>query len=210
MCYPKPGPRCSAHAKKELRDAMSSKNPQAIKEAKEKFFTTPEGIRKLRAMGKTVLADKAQLLRNESIKQFKQHEVVMNHIKSEIDYQPWDDSYKNQTKKIINSFASLYGTPQIGRTRAVFDTEDGNVLKIPYTDEGFIANRGEVMTSEAEDAYIPIAKCWHDEKDGVSVLVMEKVTPAKADYKNMPDWIYSVDCGQVGYLPDGRLVAYDL
>lgn len=210
MCYPKPGPRCSSHAKKDLQKALKSKDQKAIKDAKEKYFTTPEGIQKLRDMGKAELANKAQAARKESIVRYKAHQETMNHIQSEIDYQPWEDSYKDKTKNTIATFAYLYGTPDIGRTRAVFDTQDGNVIKIPYTDEGFMANHREVTTSNTEDPYIPIAKCQHEEKDGVAVLVMEKVTPTKANYNEMPDWVMSVDCGQVGYLPDGRLVAYDL
>lgn len=210
MCYAAPGPRCSAHAKKELQKALASGDEKAIKIAKENFLTTPEGIEALRGKGKNDLADKAQAKRDESIRLFNERKETLKHIEDEIGNQGWDDSYKEKSVKAIQKFTSLYGTPSIGRTRAVFDTQDGFVIKVPYVDEGFYANHSEVVTSNTDDAYIPIAKCEHDEKEGVSVLVMEKVAIARADYKNMPDWVYSVDCGQVGYTKDGRLVAYDL
>lgn len=210
MCYAAPGPRCSSHAKKELQKAIASGDEKAIKIAKENYLTTPEGIQTLRDKGKNDLADKAQAVRDESIRLFNVRKDTLKHIESEIGNQGWDDSYKEKSVKAIQKFTSLYGTPSIGRTRAVFDTNDGFVIKVPYADEGFYANHAEVVTSDTENAYIPIAKCRHDEKEGVSVLVMEKVSIARADYKNMPDWVYSVDCGQVGYTKDGRLVAYDL
>lgn len=210
MCYATPGPRCSSHAKKELQKAIASGDEETIKKAKENYLTTPDGIQTLRDKGKNDLANKAQAFRDESIRLFNVRKDTLKHIESEIGDQGWDDSYKEKSVKAIQKFTSLYGTPSIGRTRAVFDTNDGFVIKVPYVDEGFYANHAEVVTSDTEDAYIPIAECRHDEKEGVSVLIMEKVSIARVDYKNMPDWVYSVDCGQVGYTKDGRLVAYDL
>lgn len=49
--------------------------------------------------------------------------------------------------------------------------------------------------------------------EGMDVLVMEKVDihgVSHLGYKDMPDWVGSVDCAQVGYDRNGRLVAYDL
>ena len=55
MCYPKPGPRCSAHAKEKLREASkafkandSFDNFMALKDAQQAYETTPEGIRELK------------------------------------------------------------------------------------------------------------------------------------------------------------------
>lgn len=40
-------------------------------------------------------------------------------------------------------------------------------------------------------------------------LVMEYVRQAKESWEDLPRWTYGVDCKQVGYTHDGRLVAYD-
>jgi hypothetical protein len=41
---------------------------------------------------------------------------------------------------------------------------------------------------------------------------MDRVTPVIGAFsdKSMPWWVSFVDCGQVGHLPNGELVAYDL
>ena len=54
MCYPKPGPRCSAHAKKALRKAVKSHRRQmsyasfeALKKAEQDYKSSPAGIKAL-------------------------------------------------------------------------------------------------------------------------------------------------------------------
>jgi hypothetical protein len=44
----------------------------------------------------------------------------------------------------------------------------------------------------------------------VYVLVMDEVVRFPSPGDRLPDWTMSVDGAQVGYLPDGHLVAYDL
>jgi hypothetical protein len=95
------------------------------------------------------------------------------------------------------------------RTRKVYDRGDGHVVKIPLNDEGFIANATE---ANWDSDYIPLAPCHFEwpTTGGDAILVMEKVVRFPARGEQLPDWTMSVDCAQVGYLADGRLVAYDL
>jgi hypothetical protein len=54
MCYPKPGPRCSNHARKKLvlaqtaeRENRTLETREALETAEEEFFMTPAGLREL-------------------------------------------------------------------------------------------------------------------------------------------------------------------
>lgn len=117
---------------------------------------------------------------------------------------------------IVEYYKAAYdyykGSPRIvSRTRVVYIFED-HVIKVPLTDEGEFSNGLEVNTSKHQ--HLPIAKSEfitinHNGKE-MEVMKMEKVQPVIADYKRMPDWVYSVDCGQVGLTSTGELVAYDL
>lgn len=104
------------------------------------------------------------------------------------------------------------GIPRIvSRTRVIYMFED-HVIKVPLTDEGEYSNGLEVNVSNQGD--IPIAKSEfitinHNGKE-IEVMKMEKVQPVNADYDKMPNWIYQIDCGQVGLTRTGELVAYDL
>lgn len=113
---------------------------------------------------------------------------------------------------LLEKYEVLYGTPHVGRTRAVFERGDGYVVKVAISDEGFYANLMEVQASSSSDnSYIPMARTsFADEDEYNSVVVAEQVVPIKLDFKKLPDWVQSVDGGQVGYTRDGRLVAYDL
>lgn len=51
MCYAKPGPRCSGHAKERLNKALESGNKARIREAKREYNITPQGIAELKASG---------------------------------------------------------------------------------------------------------------------------------------------------------------
>lgn len=104
-----------------------------------------------------------------------------------------------------------------GRTRYVYLLDDNRVAKVPVDEDGLDANYREAHWSESvgKTGYIPIAdasiETWTS-ADGteLDVLVMERVEEALLAYKDMPDWVGSVDCAQVGYDREGRLVAYDL
>lgn len=103
----------------------------------------------------------------------------------------------------------------MGRNRNVFDM--GNyVVKIPKNLDGFADNDWEGSISNANDdpEEIRYARTRMVEVSEVPVVFMERVehastaeTIARLGFE--PDWVGSVDCGQVGFTRDGRLVAYD-
>lgn len=70
MCYAH-GPRCPKHAKQILRAALKERNDTDIKDARNEYYTTTEGITKLRSQGRTELADKYQLRRESLIARSK-------------------------------------------------------------------------------------------------------------------------------------------
>lgn len=216
MCYAYPGPRCTKHAKNALIAAISSGDTDKAKKATNDFYLTPGGIKELRHSGKNDLADAMQKKRKKMIQESKNARDRMQYIKGQM--QEFEgDPYHAITLKQINLYRRKYGEPDVGRTRAVFDRGDGYVVKVPINGEGFAANHREVLTSEVEDPYTPVADCHHDtvydvSPEGVSVLVMEKLSfeGVPKGYSNLPDWVMSVDGGQVGYNKKGELVAFDL
>jgi hypothetical protein len=104
-----------------------------------------------------------------------------------------------------------------GRTRTVYLLDDNRVAKVPTDEDGLNANYREALWSEkfGKTGEVPIAdaaiETWTS-ADGteLDVLVMERVEETAVVYKDMPEWVGWVDCGQVGYDREGRLVAYDL
>jgi hypothetical protein len=140
----------------------------------------------------------------------RQRAFIFGLIESELSKVEWD-GYETKVRSLIHSLTEKYGTPKIGRTRAVFDSQDGNVIKVPFTDEGEMANGYEHKAGKEENPYIPVAANRFDKIDGVDILIMEKVKEYRfASYNDVPDWVGSVDSGQVGYDRNGKLVAYDL
>jgi hypothetical protein len=114
---------------------------------------------------------------------------------------------------ILEDLADKYGNPSVGRTRAVFDMGDGNVIKVPLNQEGAAASRNEYHSYNMDDPFIPVAKCdFYEEYERVPLLIMEKVDTNVPDRygKDKPDWVSYVDGAQVGYNSKGELVAYDL
>ena len=91
------------------------------------------------------------------------------------------------------------------RTRKVYLGKDW-VYKVATNDEGFFANGIEAAHYKKGSPYIPIAECYLIDE----VLKMRRVTPADILGDHMPEWTLSVDCQQVGYDHQGKLVAYDL
>lgn len=125
--------------------------------------------------------------------------------------------YAQNVEAGVELLESLGHVPaEVGRTRHVLMYED-RVVKVALDEEGCDANDFEASYSEqyGKDGYIPIAdsklETWTTPSGReVMVLVMERVTPFHAPYSEMPDWVMSVDCAQVGHDREGRLVAYDL
>lgn len=95
-----------------------------------------------------------------------------------------------------------------GRHRAVFLLSSGRwVIKVPVDDMGYHDNWSEASQSKVNGW---LKKEWKARckllRNGC--LIMEYVEPVKS-FSDLPDWTNGVDCWQVGYTLDGRLVAYD-
>jgi hypothetical protein len=94
-----------------------------------------------------------------------------------------------------------------GRNRIVW--RRGNiVVKVPLNWNGLTDNWHERDTwlRERTRGYIPLASCrlYHN-----YALVMEYVKSYYSGADQMPRWVMSVDCGQVGHNKRGQLLAYD-
>lgn len=96
-----------------------------------------------------------------------------------------------------------------GRNRKVYLLFSGkNVIKIPKNDDGIRDNCIEDFRyRKNRDKWFPLAKCRLVNYSNYH-LVMEYVKQAEDPY-GLATWVYSVDCGQVGFTNNGKLVAYD-
>lgn len=99
-----------------------------------------------------------------------------------------------------------------GSTRIAYATRSGRyVVKIPVNGFGVLAN-----VQEARDFRVnphkhkgDMARCRLIRLgDEPCCLMMERVTPVDRDIA-MPDWVWKVDNGQIGFTRRGKLVAYD-
>lgn len=128
-----------------------------------------------------------------------------------------DDVYwRRLYLEIANRAAQLIEHKEVaqGRHRRVFISKDGlTVYKVPYAPSGEDAN-----IYELENQGDLTAETWLHEKLtrelGVHVIQAEFVRDISAKElrrltKEQRDWAFSLDCFQVGYTADGRLVAYD-
>lgn len=106
----------------------------------------------------------------------------------------------------------MYGNPiGEGRHRIVFGDGD-YVVKCPTSASGVSACDEEVYGAHFVDMYAktsldPLSK----EVAPINLTRMERVKRIEElDYDPiLPSWVNSIDCQQVGYTKDGRLVAYD-
>lgn len=73
MCRPKPYPRCSNHARKQLEAAQTSGDAARIQIAQEAYNHTPEGIQTLRDAGQVKDAERYQTQRTQLIQKAKAH-----------------------------------------------------------------------------------------------------------------------------------------
>lgn len=110
-------------------------------------------------------------------------------------------------KEAIDYLVSLPNFLGYGRNRLVLKLSSGkNVIKIPLNEEG-------VSDNYRENRYAKV-NGWldHSQKARCRMfgycLVMEYVEPTY-EFEGLPNWTGAVDCQQVGYTSDGRLVAYD-
>lgn len=107
-----------------------------------------------------------------------------------------------------------------GRNRNVFVMPHGYVVKIPKNFagirdndwEGSVSNTDESLNDPYEIQYPKTRLAYY--AGDMPVVFMEFVEAlTSADiirlFGKYPDWVFSVDCGQVGVNKSGRLVAYD-
>ena len=137
----------------------------------------------------------------------------------EADYFEFYDSELNANALALAQRLLLkYGSVELGRNRLVFHSKFA-VLKVPTCHDGICDNdwEGSICGGIArsrewenqEEANYPNTR-WL-ELDGFICCMMEKVKPLEfKDYSEVPDWVGSIDCGQVGTsVISGRLVAFD-
>jgi len=99
-----------------------------------------------------------------------------------------------------------------GRMRSVYRLSLTDVIKVPLDVRGDLANEQEARRWErfGTTDTIQYAECAMFWFRGQWVLLMEYVEPVLDQWPDgLPDWTDFVDCCQVGYTLDGRLVAYD-
>lgn len=234
MCRAKPFPRCSNHARKALQSARKSGNAERIEKAQYEFDRSLAGIELAKSQGRIEDAKKFSIERETYIDKAsfrkdqetaylrfteghdtkpltdKQSKKFITQLK---EYSSAEDFVMDYYEDSIRSHTLQYGTPLVARTRVVFLDKDNNqVIKIPLTSEGEMSNYREAKySSSTEETYIKVASCSMVKDGEVEVLHMEHVVIEPNPYgENMPDWVKSVDCGQVGYNSKGELVAYDL
>ena len=97
---------------------------------------------------------------------------------------------------------------EYGRNRATYIFKN-YVVKIPISFDGFVDNDWE--GSVKADVYARTRLAYY--KD-IPVVFMETIIYAdNKTIKNIlsfvPDWVYSIDCGQVGFNRKNELLAFD-
>lgn len=136
---------------------------------------------------------------------------ILHTAQQNMESESYPEEYALNTKETLVKLYRKYGLPQVGRTRAVYKTGKGTVIKVSINSEGDFSSSREVRTSLEPDPYTPVAHCEWQTMNNIDILVMEEVTPVTGKgYSELPDWVGSVDCAQVGYTKSGKLVAYDL
>lgn len=109
-------------------------------------------------------------------------------------------------------FNADYGNSRI----AFFDDNKKFVYKIPRNYDGITNNQREQRLFKLHirgEGWIPVARCkvFNPNPDiGLPILVMEKIEKSSLKGTKIPDWVFFVDCQQVGYDKNGKLVAYDV
>jgi len=108
----------------------------------------------------------------------------------------------------LQILARKYGRPiDAGRNRLVFSTGRGFVLKFPRSLNGEADNNYEGRHRGPTKA-----RSRRVEFMGFCCVMQERLQRLHHDVKrprNLPVWVDSVDCAQVGYDRQGRLKAYD-
>lgn len=105
-----------------------------------------------------------------------------------------------------------FGMPETGSSRAVY-IGPTYVVKLPLSYFGFRANDWDGSLIDDDD--MPLARTRYCVVDGgIPVVFMEKVqwlmtNDIIAKFGHVPNWVLSVDCGQVGLTKHQKLVAFD-
>ena len=103
-----------------------------------------------------------------------------------------------------------YGEPQCGNSRATYISKN-YVFKLPITDDGICQNEDESVL--LSDDYWKFAKTKLIDPDS-RLICMERVEHAslskiKETIGSIPEFVFGIDCSQVGFNRRGQLVAYD-
>lgn len=122
---------------------------------------------------------------------------------------------RKAVNKLIHSGAEWVGT---GTSRICFTFPGSNlVIKVPFSTAGYTASIREEQAFKDFEKYpqacTPIADCSFMDFTaafGMKLLVMEQLHEFPSSLTGLPGWVFSVDCGQVGYNAQKKLVAYDL
>jgi len=118
------------------------------------------------------------------------------------------DPLQQLIDQVLQKYRKKYTLIGEGRHRAVFEKDENWVIKVPMDEYGLNDQYHERNTYQKEKDSGLYAACYIEHDDDLPLLIMERVNPV-TDYKNLPKWTYHIDCQQVGYTSDGRLVAYD-
>lgn len=121
MCKKSPFPRCSSHARKSYELAIASGDEQLIKKAKISYYTSPEGIKKLREAGKDDLAEKFQARRNRKIEEAKRLDRIERKVTLALDL---DNTSMKFTNAFRNSLAKKYNLTKAEALQRYPDPKD--------------------------------------------------------------------------------------
>lgn len=182
MCYPKPGPRCSAHARTSLlraKDRVMGASPfdnpehymkmkEAEKKAKDSFDATPAGQRYLKrrivqGMDKdgsyAARLELGKLRREEMLKEFKDNQTV-------------EDSHsftEEEEQGIITRFheATEHDFPEKGSARVGWDREGGRRSAITPQIEAMVDDSSRWLSSLSADEHEAVS--WFT-SDGFSAV----------------------------------------
>jgi hypothetical protein len=136
-------------------------------------------------------------------------------MKKESDFAIDDDTESELLLRLHQRFAKRCVDYTFGRNRGVFVMPGNYVVKIPKNGDGCTDNDWEGSISNGEDSseedvqYARTRLFYYKEDNNLIPIVFMEYVEYHCDYKNQPDWVASVDCGQVGYNKKGRLVAFD-
>jgi len=105
----------------------------------------------------------------------------------------------------LSRLEKKYGQPSCGRNRATFLSKHC-VIKFPLNYAGIRDN--SIESKSQTDTYASYAKGRKIMLGNFNCVIQEQLR-MPANRKNLPTWVMSIDCCQVGYDVKGRLKAFD-